>query len=141
MRIVEIKALSNGAHNNQRKNGDFATIPAGWAVIPEEMETANFPFGEVEAEEIDGVMTVTGWTAGEMPEPEPEPTPAEKREEAYNTEKLIEWDGKTLTVTEAATLWQYYAAEGSETADELTALIAAAKQTIREKYPDEEVAT
>ncbi len=68
MKIIEIKTLSNGAHRNQQKNGEFATIPEGWAVIPEEMECENFPFGEVEAEKIDGVMTVTKWTAGEMPE-------------------------------------------------------------------------
>lgn len=87
------------------------------------------------------VLTVTEWAPGEMPEPEPlpEPAPAEKREEAYNTERLIEWDGNTLTVTEAAQLWQYYAAEGSEKATALTVLIAEAKAKIREEYPDEEV--
>lgn len=50
-------------------------IPDGWAVIPEMMETPNFPFGTVTAEEINGVMTVTDWTPGTMPEPEPEPEP------------------------------------------------------------------
>ena len=65
--------------------------------------------------------------------------PSEQRETAYNTQPLIEWDGETLTVTQAAQKWQYYAAEGSARADELQALIATAKQTIREQYPDEEV--
>lgn len=73
MRIVEIVALSNGAHRNQ--NGSFKTIPEGWAVIPGALETENFPFGELNAEEIDGVMTVTSWTPGIIPEPEPEPEP------------------------------------------------------------------
>ena len=68
MRIIEIKALENGGHINQE--GDFNTVPDGWAVIPENIETPNFPFGEVEVKEIDGVMTVTKWTAGEFPEPE-----------------------------------------------------------------------
>ena len=95
----------------------------------------NFPFGEVEAVEIDGVMTVTKWTPGTLPAPI-EPTPAEKREQAYNTEKLIFWSNKELTVTEAAMQWQYYAAENNPKAEELTILIATAKQTIREKYPD-----
>ena len=72
MDIIEIKALDNGAHRNQ--GGDFATIPNGWAVIPESMETPNFPFGKIEVEEIDGVMTVTKWVAGTMPE-------AKKKEE------------------------------------------------------------
>lgn len=71
MRIIEIAPLANGAHRNQ--SGSFRNIPAGWAVIPNSMATDNFPFGEVVAEEIDGVMTVTSWVAGEIPEPEPAP--------------------------------------------------------------------
>lgn len=184
MQIIEIKALPNGAHNNQTYHG---VLPDGWAIVPEDMETPNFPFGEVEVEEVthyrdvevlrevtktrqvpqydeEGnplpemateeyteeelvteqepytVMTVTKWTPGEIPAPvEPVLTAAEQRENAYNTRPLIDWEGETLTVTQAATKWQYYAAEGSEKADELQTLIAAAKQTIREQYPDEEV--
>ena len=73
MRIVEIKALENGAHNNQTINGALSRIQDGYAVIPDDMICDNFPFGEVKAEEIDGVMTVTEWIAGEIPEPEPDP--------------------------------------------------------------------
>lgn len=134
MTIIEIKALENGAHRNQ--TGDFAVIPEGWAAIPKDMFCGNFPFGEVEAAEINGVMTVTKWTAGEIPSPV-EPTATEQRENAYNTEKVIAWDGEILTVTEAATLWSYYAAEGSEKAPLLQTLIATAKAKIREEYPDE----
>lgn len=68
MRIIEIKALENGGHRNQ--SCELTIIPDGWAVIPDNMETPNFPFGEVEAKEIDGVMTITKWTAGTMPEVE-----------------------------------------------------------------------
>ena len=76
-RIVEIAALPNGAHRNQTFPG---FVPEGWAVIPADMDTPHFPFGEVEAKEIDGVMTVTKWTPGEVPEvpdlvPEPVPEP------------------------------------------------------------------
>ena len=71
MRIIEINDLDNGAHRNQ--TGTFSTIPDGWAAIPDGMETPNFPFGKVEVAEINGVMTVTKWTAGTIPEPEPEP--------------------------------------------------------------------
>ena len=75
IRIIKIAPLENGAHNNQTYHG---VIPEGWAIIPDELETPNFPFGEAEAEEIDGVMTVTKWVAGTVPEvdpiPEPEPT-------------------------------------------------------------------
>ena len=71
MRIFEIAPLDNGAHRNQ--NSDLSVVPEGWALIPADMETPNFPFGEVEVAEINGVMTVTKWTPSEMPEPEPEP--------------------------------------------------------------------
>lgn len=73
MHIIEINALENGAHRNQ--NGGVSVLPDGWAVIPNGMTLENFPFGEVEAEEFNGVMTVTKWTAGVMPEPEPIPEP------------------------------------------------------------------
>ena len=70
MQIIEITALPNGAHRNQ--DGDFRTIPEGWAVVPEEMEIPEtFPFVNIETE--DGV--VTSMTAGTVPEPEPEPEP------------------------------------------------------------------
>ena len=59
------------------------------------------------------------------------------RAKAYTTEKVIEWDGNQITVTEAVTLWQYYAAEGSPNADKLQKLISDAKEEIREKFPDE----
>ena len=70
--IIKIEAYENGGHDNQDFHG---ILPEGWAVIPDSMATDNFPFGEVVAEEIDGVMTVTSWVAGEMPEPEPIPDP------------------------------------------------------------------
>ena len=73
MRIIEINTLENGAHRNQ--NGGVSVPPDGWAIIPDGMTLENFPFGEVEAKEINGVMTVTKWTAGTIPEPEPEPEP------------------------------------------------------------------
>lgn len=81
MRIVKIKALDNGAHNNQTIDGVFNVIPDGYAVIPDDMICDNFPFGEVKAEEIDGVMTVTEWIPGTLPEPEPIPEPEPTAEE------------------------------------------------------------
>ena len=73
MRIIEIKTLENGSHRNQ--SGNFTTIPDGCAVVPDNMETPNFPFGEVVVEEVDGIPTVTKWTPGIVPEPIPEPEP------------------------------------------------------------------
>lgn len=78
MRIIEIQALSNGAHRNQ--TGHFSVIPAGWAVIPGDVPIpATFPFVTLTVEG----QTVTGMTAGEVPEPEPEPEP-----EPTETEQL-----------------------------------------------------
>lgn len=74
MRIVEIRSLENGAHRNQTVFGGMAP-PDGWAVIPDDMETENFPFGEIDASEIDGVLTVTAWTPGTLPEHEQETAP------------------------------------------------------------------
>lgn len=73
MRIIEIASLDNGAHRNQ--SGGLSVVPDGWAVVPAYMECENFPFGEVEVAEVNGVMTVTKWTPLPMPEPEPVPEP------------------------------------------------------------------
>ena len=136
MRIIEIAVLDNGAHRNQ--TGTFSDVPDGWAVIPDTLDTPNFPFGDVTVDDSTPSVVQT-WTPLPIPEPEPEPepTPAQLREEAYNTKAIIEWNGEMLTVTQAAQLWQYYAAEGDTAkTDELTALIAAAKAGIREQYPE-----
>ena len=82
MKIIEIQALDNGAHRNQ--TGDLQTIPDGWAVVPGTLELTNFPFGEVEAEEVNGIMTVTKWTPGVIPEPAPTPEPEPTTEELLN---------------------------------------------------------
>lgn len=71
MRIIEIIALDNGAHRNQTTSADIA-VPAGWAIIPDNMETPNFPFGEITID-ASTPPVVTSWVAGGLPEPEPEP--------------------------------------------------------------------
>ena len=69
MRIIEIKPLNNGAHSNTNVFSETPPkLPDGWAAIPDNMECKNYPFGEVVAEEIKGVMTVTKWIPGVMPE-------------------------------------------------------------------------
>jgi len=75
--IIEINALENGAHRNQilESGYDDFIIPEGWAIVPDGMETQNFPFGSIAVEEINGIMTVTNWTPGMIPKPEPEPKP------------------------------------------------------------------
>lgn len=63
-------------------------------------------------------------------------TPEELREKEYVTNKCVTYEGKTMTIDEANTLWIKYQAENNAKAAELTTLIAAAKAAIREKYPD-----
>ena len=49
MIIIEIQALPNGAHRNQTATS--AVIPAGWAIIPEDMPVPKtFPFVDLTAE-------------------------------------------------------------------------------------------
>ena len=72
MRYIKIEPFENGAHDNQ-ENG-FSVVPKGWAVIPENMKTENFPFGEITVDDSTPPV-VTSWTPGIMPEPEPEPEP------------------------------------------------------------------
>lgn len=73
MRIVKIIPFENGGHANQ--TGNFSSVPPGWAIIPGDLETPNFPFGEIIVEKINGLSVVTSWTPREMPEPEPIPEP------------------------------------------------------------------
>lgn len=80
MKIIEIKALENGGHRNQETD-ELSVIPNGWAVIPDDMATENFPFGEVTAEEINGFMTVTKWVAGTIPNVEEETQPVSEIEQ------------------------------------------------------------
>lgn len=68
MKIIEIKALENGAHRNQ--TGSFKTIPEGFAVVPDDMELENFPFGKLNYRTIDGIKTVVNWEALPVPEVE-----------------------------------------------------------------------
>lgn len=71
MKIVEIQSLQNGGHRNQCHEMSF--VPEGWAVVPDSLETKNFPFGRLVCKTIDGVKTVTSWTPGIIPKEETEP--------------------------------------------------------------------
>lgn len=55
----------------------------------------------------------------------------------HHTGGVCHRGGKMRTVDEANRKWQEYQAEGNSKANELTTMIANAKATIREQYPDE----
>ena len=90
MKIIEIAALSNGAHNNQTTNGTIP-VPDGWAIIPDGMETPNFPFGSITVDNQTPPV-VTSWTPLPIPEPEPAPDPeptADERISALEAENQL----------------------------------------------------
>ena len=77
MRLIKIEAETSGGHAYQTID-HISQIPKGWAVVPDDMDTPNMPYGDITIEDIDGVMTVTSWVARENPEPTaPEPTAPE----------------------------------------------------------------
>ena len=84
MRIIEIAVLSNGAHRNQTSSGALP-VPSGWAIIPEGMETPNFPFVDITVDNQTPPV-VTSWTP--LPIPEPEPT-ADERISALEAENQL----------------------------------------------------
>ena len=131
MRAIEINPLPNGAHRNQ--TGSFATVPIGWAIIPDNIETPNFPFGEVIVEEIDGVATVTSWTPGIIPGQ----TPAEILNNT-KTAKLTEisqscedyiYAGTDVTLSDNTTKhFTYTLADQSNISEMFTAIMAGATE-------------
>lgn len=68
MRLIKIQAETSGGHAYQVSDS-ISVVPNGWAVVPDNMETPNVPYGDITVEELDGVMTVTSWTARDNPEP------------------------------------------------------------------------
>ena len=83
MKLIEIKKNKNGSHDNI--TADYIeAVPEGWAVVPEGMVCDNFPFGDVQTEEIEGVMMVTNWTPCEKPKPEPIPEREPNADELMN---------------------------------------------------------
>lgn len=142
------KTPDENGHYHPIQTISMGSVPINCSVIPESLDTQVFydyngfvnltTEGEVVTSMEPNIPAWELWKAS-IPTPK-DPTQAQLREEAYNTQVIIKWHGEMLTVTQAAQQWQYYAAEGDTAkTDELTALIAAAKETIREQWPDEEV--
>lgn len=78
MRIISLTPNPNGSYNDHISD-NITTPPDGWAMWPDSLPIpACYPFFEsLTAEEVGGVMTVTGYVGGTLPEPAettPEPT-------------------------------------------------------------------
>ena len=79
MRLIEINALENGAHDNMTVF-DAIPVPEGWAIIPDDMEIpSTFPFVDLTVR--DGI--VTEMREGVMP-PTPEPESAPSTDEVLD---------------------------------------------------------
>ena len=111
MKIIEQISLPNGAHRNQITSATIP-VPSGWAVIPENIETPNFPFGDSEAQEINGVMTVTKWMPMDIPEPEPAPpvVPAPSNAQLQSVMRLATMQAQALPDAQALTVPELYPA-------------------------------
>ena len=96
---------------------------------------------EAFAAQIGAVPSYDGAAIGAAYAPPAVLTPAQQRKAAYEEKALVAWEGQLLTVTEAAQVWQYYAAEGNIKSYDIQRLIAEAKAAIREMYPDGEVSS
>ena len=81
MTMLEIAPLENGAHRNQ--SGSMKAVPDGWAILPDGMETPNFPFGDITVDNQTPPV-VTSWTPLPIPEPEPEPEPEPTTDDVLN---------------------------------------------------------
>ena len=94
MKIIRIELNGNGSHNNQTINGAGPAtfpVPDGWAIIPEGMETPNFPFGDITVDN-QTPPAVTSWMPLPIPDPEPEPEPeptADERISALEVENHL----------------------------------------------------
>ena len=84
-KIVKIEQNENGSHDNQMSSIGYYQPFEGWALLPEDLSTPNFPFGDIEVEEVDGVMMVTRWDALPLPESK-SPIP----KEVFTEELLLE---------------------------------------------------
>ena len=68
--LVKIEALPNGAHENLVCD-EPAAIEPGWAVVPVNSDTLpNFPFGNFDVEDVDGVphMVADSWEPLPIPD-------------------------------------------------------------------------
>ena len=94
MKIIEIFKRESGFHGNQIIDAiepSVFPVPDGWAILPDGMETPNFPFGDITVDNQTPPV-VTSWTPLPIPEPEPAPEPeptADERISALEAENHL----------------------------------------------------
>ncbi len=129
---------TNGTHSIQSQSHRDAVWLEGYIEVPDALTAKAFATaGYCDLVIENGVLT----DIVPLPPPEAPPLPpAEQRRIAYETERMIEWEGAMRTVTEMGAVWTYYMAEGNPIkADEVQQLIMSAKFAIRERFPDDPI--
>ena len=131
MRIIEITALGNGAHDNQTINGAIH-VPDGWAVIPDTLDTPNYPFGDITVDETQTPPVVTSWMPLPIPEPEPASVDSVKAEKIAEIKKDCEeyiYAGADVTyVGGVKEHFTYTLADQSNISEMFTAVMAGATE-------------
>lgn len=133
--------------NNTPTNDNYGipqtTDYANAIILPEELlQTYLENKGFVKLKVSDGTIVeieknVEAYDAYMEANPEMVVPASELRRIAYETEPIVEWEGNMITVDQAEDLFGKYFAEGREDVYEtLRRVIAEAKTTIREQYPD-----
>ena len=122
MKIIEITALSNGAHRNQ--TGTFSAVPDGWAAIPENIVIPDtFPFVSIE---VNG-QTVTSMTAGIIPVPDLSDIKLTKIIEIKESCESYIYAGTNVTLPDGTTEhFTYTLADQSNISEMFTAIMAGA---------------
>ena len=125
MKIIEIQALDNGAHNNQTINSAIP-VPDGWAVIPGDIVIPDtFPFVSIEA---DGQI-VTSMTAGIVPSPDPTNIKSTKITEIKESCESYIYAGTDVTLPNGTVEhFTYTLADQSNISEMFTAVMAGATE-------------
>ena len=131
MIIVKIEPNENGSHNNQTAS----FCPDGYAILPDYLIPEHFPFFTIDKIE-EGIITEL--TDGTFPPVEI--SPEQRREKAYETESIIEYNNEMITVDAARAICMEYAYENTDRAKQIVAelieKITEAKETIRRREAD-----
>ena len=131
MTIIQIAPFPNGAHANQTTSSHIP-VPDGWAILPDGMETPNFPFGDITVDETQAPPVVTSWTPLPIPEPKPDPTDSIKAKKIIEIKKDCEdyiYAGTSVTYSDGATEhFTYNLADQSNISEMFTAVMAGATE-------------
>ena len=135
MKIIKITPFENGAHDNQTIGGvaaDNFNVPDGWAILPDNMETPNFPFGDITVDETQSPPVVASWTPLPIPEPEPASVDSVKAKKISEIKQSCEdyiYAGTNVTLPDGTTEhFTYSLADQSNISEMFTAILAGATE-------------